>query len=135
MTNCSVDREEYLQEQIAISPPAVREHITDLKRSLRYAADEIVRLNDVIEQHVMSASVHVVSNFNTESITTLDVSGMRTRVRVSPMLHEFYLAESMGGWSEDHRRAFHKMVVRGFSEGSAEKIAESIWTAPAQRDK
>ncbi len=54
---------------------------------------------------------------------------MRTLVRLVPQTREFYLAEPLAGYSQDHRRAFHRQVVDGFAHAWADDIARSIWSA------
>ena len=105
----------------------VVQYVEQLARSVDAASREILRLGEVIDDPVRRATNLVVSNFEVEPVTILDIGGMRTLVRCSPTLSDFYLAEPMGGWSPDHKRHFHKMVVREFSERNAEKIAKSIW--------
>lgn len=104
------------------------DEIKRLRQDLRSATDEIVRLRAVISDHTKSAAGYVISNTDVDVVTMIDFAGMRTHVKTWPRLHEFYLCEPMSGWSDEHRWAFHKNVVKGFADREAEKIGKSIWS-------
>lgn len=111
----------------AWAPDFVRDYVERQREALAHAVGEIDRLHEVIAGHMKLASGHVVSNIAVDVITVPDMDGMRTRISTRPHLYEFYLAEKLAGCSDEHKRAFHKNVVREFSEREAEKIALSIW--------
>ena len=120
---------EAAKRQIEMSSPDVREYVKRMRDTIDGAVNEIERLRGVIRDHVRSASGHIVDNYDVEPVTHISIDGMRTLVRSTPQLYDFYLMTPLGGWSADHRQAFHETVVRGFSERNAEKIAKSIWSA------
>lgn len=103
--------------------------IDELEAALRAAVDEIVRLRGVIADHTRTATGHLVSNTDVDVVSVVDIGQLRTLVRTTPKLYEFHLAQPLGGWSEDHKHAFHTQVVKEFAEREADKIARSIWTA------
>ena len=117
---------------IETAPPDVRQYVEMLRETIDAATTEIIRLRGVIDKHTSSASRFVVEYHDVlPAVTTIDIDGMRTLIRVRPKQYEFYLAEPLCGYSSDHRRAFHKQVAHGFSERSADDIGRSIWTAKA----
>lgn len=121
---------EAAKRQVELSSPDVRYYVQSLRETVDAATAEIVRLHQVIDRHTSEASRAVIEYHDVlPAITTIDMDCMRTLVRVKPREREFYLYGSMGGYSEDHRRAFHKQVVAGFSHKSADDIARSIWSA------
>lgn len=118
-----------IKQYLDRSPPDVRGYVEYVERQLETAVGEIDRLRGVVERHVKGAANMVVENLIVDPVTIRDVNGLRTSITVRPMEHTFYLAERLGTWSQDHREAFHRQVVKGFSEKSAEIIARSIWSA------
>lgn len=129
MQDGEYDREA-AERQIELSSPDVRHYVRSLRDTIDAARAEIMRLSDVIDSHTSRVSGLVVGNYAPlPTMTAIDVDGMRTVVRAEPRLGDFYLAEPLAGYSPDHRRAFHKQVVTGFTEMLAEDIARSIWSA------
>lgn len=118
-----------LATELALASFIVQDHVKRIERELRAAVDEIVRLQGVIADHTRTASGHLVSNTDVDVVSVVDIGQLRTCVRATPKHYEFYLAQPLGGWSEDHKQAFHKQVVKEFANREADKIARSIWTA------
>lgn len=112
------------------SPQELKLENETLRERLRSAADEIVRLHDVIAQHTKTASGYVVNNYEVEPKSHIeDFRGIVTMIKVDPCVYEFNLAENLTPWSGDHRRAFVEQVIKGLGSRHAEKISNSIWSA------
>lgn len=104
------------------------DEVERLEEYLRSASLEIRRLNQVIQDHVTRSSNFVISNYKEpEAVTVIESEIMVTCVRMEPMMFEAVLAESLGGWSRDHKAAFEHHVREGFSASAAEAIAKSVW--------
>lgn len=126
MTN---DDHEKLYEAVANCPPIVRDRIKQLEESVRLSGQEIVRLKNVINEHVSASTRHVVSNVEADVQTVTDIGEMRTLINTKPKHYDFYLVEPLSGWSNDHKQAFVKKVTKEFAEREANSIAQSIWNA------